>query len=444
MRASAAYVRPISAYVRPLIFLFLGLGALVVVSLIGHQQLQRTGKTRSSPTAKQRSIERWSAKYTDDYEKATSQLLLRNIQGENIRRNLRRLTRKPHTAGTDNNHRVALWIRDQWRAQGLEDVHFAEYDVLLSHPADLDKPNTVELIGAGGGLIFRSIGQSPPLIPEEQSDYGANLTYNAYSASGTATGHLVYANYGTKDDFEYLDSKNIDLHGRIVIIRYDKIWRGAKVSAAQRRGAVGVILYSDPADVCGNSTSDGTTYPHTSYMPKGGVQLGTLLNFDGDPLTPLYPAVDYTVRSKDMPDLLKEQVVPSIPVQPISYADAYPFLSRLRGQPVPPGWQGGLNFTYRIDQGSGPDWKVRLTVRANTTTGKIRNVIGFIEGRREPDRYVIVGNHFDAWIYGAIDPNSGTATMLEMSRAFMRLVNETAWRPLRTIVFCGKSSFFWH
>ena len=33
------------------------------------------------------------------------------------------------------------------------------------------------------------------------------------------------------------------------------------------------------------------------------------------------------------------------------------------------------------------------------------------------DRIVIVGNHRDAWAYGAADPSSGTAVMVEVVRA---------------------------
>lgn len=46
--------------------------------------------------------------------------------------------------------------------------------------------------------------------------------------------------------------------------------------------------------------------------------------------------------------------------------------------------------------------------------GEIENVIGVFEGAEEPDRYVILGNHRDAWTFGAVDPNSGTAALIEV------------------------------
>jgi N-acetylated-alpha-linked acidic dipeptidase len=40
------------------------------------------------------------------------------------------------------------------------------------------------------------------------------------------------------------------------------------------------------------------------------------------------------------------------------------------------------------------------------------------------DRYVLLGNHRDAWVFGAIDPTSGTAVMMEVSRVLSQLVKE--------------------
>lgn len=40
------------------------------------------------------------------------------------------------------------------------------------------------------------------------------------------------------------------------------------------------------------------------------------------------------------------------------------------------------------------------------------------------DRYVIYGNHRDSWVHGAIDPSSGTAVMLEITRVLGKMVKE--------------------
>lgn len=46
----------------------------------------------------------------------------------------------------------------------------------------------------------------------------------------------------------------------------------------------------------------------------------------------------------------------------------------------------------------------------------------FIWGSKEPDRLVIMGNHRDAWVYGGMDPSSGTAVLLEVARSMGELV----------------------
>lgn len=67
---------------------------------------------------------------------------------------------------------------------------------------------------------------------------------------------------------------------------------------------------------------------------------------------------------------------------------------------------------------------------------KIHNVFAVIRGSEEPDRYVLLGNHRDAWTYGAVDPNSGTAALLDIARRFS-LMMDSGWRPRRTIVLCS-------
>ena len=51
-------------------------------------------------------------------------------------------------------------------------------------------------------------------------------------------------------------------------------------------------------------------------------------------------------------------------------------------------------------------------------------------------RYLVLGNHRDAWIYGSVDPNSATACMMEMVRVFGSMMKK-GWRPRRTIVFAS-------
>uniref|UniRef100_A0A1I7Y108 Peptidase_M28 domain-containing protein n=1 Tax=Steinernema glaseri TaxID=37863 RepID=A0A1I7Y108_9BILA len=81
--------------------------------------------------------------------------------------------------------------------------------------------------------------------------------------------------------------------------------------------------------------------------------------------------------------------------------------------------------------------KVKIDVRSSLEKRKIKNVIGYLKGSDEPDKYVILGNHFDAWVYGSIDPNSGTAVLTEVAHAMVRTRRESGWRPRRTVMFCA-------
>lgn len=223
------------------------------------------------------------------------------------------------------------------------------------------------------------------------------------------------------------------------MLRYGGGFRGNKVKNAALHGAVGAILYSDPADVARAGIDDSHVYPATEWMPSTGAQRGSIMVGDGDPLTPVYPSKEYTYRARTVQKAKDEHIIPSIPVLPMSYGDVQHLLSRMGGRRAPNIWQGGLsNITYRLGPGfTAGDQRVRMQVRSSLQRKTIRNVIGYIRGSQEPDRYVILGNHFDAWVYGSMDPNSGTAVLAEVARALTTTINETGWRPSRTIVFCN-------
>merc|ERR1719334_882159 len=63
------------------------------------------------------------------------------------------------------------------------------------------------------------------------------------------------------------------------------------------------------------------------------------------------------------------------------------------------------------------------------------NVIGILWGSEEPDKYVMIGNHRDAWGFGAVDPSSGTAQMMEVVRVLGDRHMSMNWRPRRTMIF---------
>ncbi|VDK67579.1 unnamed protein product, partial [Anisakis simplex] len=265
-----------------------------------------------------------------------------------------------------------------------------------------------------------------------QQDPRSLVYWTAYSKNGTAEGSIVYANYGTFDDYAQLDRVGVSLEGKIVLCRYGAVFRGDKVQMAEDRGAIGVIIYSDPFDYAKDNNAN-KTFPDSIWLPPSGAQRGTLLKTDGDPETPFIPSKQYVYRTEREDDLRKRHIMPNVPVMPVGYRDAVKIMRNLDGPLVPwSNWKGGLNASYRLLGSS----RFRLTVNSQTTRRTITNVIATMRGYEEPDRYVMFGNHVDAWVQGAIDPNSGTATLLEMARVLADVAKETNWRPRRTIMFC--------
>ncbi|VDK75493.1 unnamed protein product [Litomosoides sigmodontis] len=363
-------------------------------------------------------------------------ILMSNINGFKIAENLKSFTAWPHPAGTKANSKVAERISKVWKSNGLEGVHYVEYDVLLSYP-DYDNPNHLHILDKDGKILYKTKGVTPPLIPKEQSAKGAGIQWLAYSANGTVRGEVIYCHFGRKQDFQRLKYYDINPKGKIVVMRYGKIFRGDKILNAQLAGAIGAILFSDPFEVARDGTTKENVYPNTEWLPGEGVQRGSIMNGNGDPLSPLYPSKKNFYRSKTIKEAMNDRTLPTIPVLPLSYSDAYQVLSNVRGFLAPFDWQGGLNLTYYLGPVMKDDNQIQITVHSSLETRTIRNVIGYIRGVVDPDNYVILGNHYDAWVYGALDPNSGTAILAEVARGIVQTIKATSWRPARTIMFCN-------
>jgi N-acetylated-alpha-linked acidic dipeptidase len=342
---------------------------------------------------------------------------------------LKTLTLEPHLAATPEDRKTADYVAGKFRAAGFA-TEIVPYRVLLNWP----KVVRVEAWDDAGHLLM-----SGPTREHVEGDPAADnprvvMPFSGSSGSGDVTAQVVYANYGRIEDFNELAARNIDLHGKIVICRYGSNFRGVKVYLAQQRGAVGVLLYSDPQD---DGYAKGDAWPAGPWRPETGVQRGSvqfLFKYPGDPET---PGVASTL---DLPDSARipnpsgpDGSEPYIISIPISYHDAAPILQALKGPSVPASWQGALPFHYHMGPGGE---RVRLVSQQDYQRRIIWDVIGKIEGSQDPDASVIVGNHRDAWVYGAVDPSSGTAAMLEAAHGIGALLHQ-GWRPKRTIVFCS-------
>ena len=340
---------------------------------------------------------------------------------------LKTLTAEPHRSATPGDRKTAEYVAQNFRAAGL-DTEIVPYRVLLNQP----KSVSLQVFSAAGQLLLSGPTREHVDGDPFQDDPRIGLPFNGSSASGDVTGEVVYANYGRLEDFNLLAARHIDLHGKIVLCRYGANFRGVKVYIAEQRGAAAVLLYSDPAD---DGYARGKAYPLGPWRPETAIQLGSvqyLFQYPGDPET---PGVASTL---DLPDSTrvpnqKSGNQPRIVSVPISYHDASPILSHLKGPGVPQGWQGALPFHYHL----GPTGvRVHLAAQQDYQRRIIWDVIGKVNGAEHPDESVVVGNHRDAWIYGAVDPSSGTAALLEAVHGIGVLLHQ-GWHPKRTIVFCS-------
>jgi N-acetylated-alpha-linked acidic dipeptidase len=337
---------------------------------------------------------------------------------------LRILTQAPHIAGSAEDKATADYVAKKFREAGL-DTEIVEYKVWMNYPkeisVDVTAPANVHMHGPARERVDGDPFQDDPRVV---------MPFNGMSPSGDAEAEIVYANYGTAADFKKLDEMKIDVRGKIVLARYGENFRGVKAFIAQQHGAAGLIIYSDPAD---DGWQRGDKYPQGPWHPDTGVQRGSvgyMFEFPGDPTTP------GIASTPDLPDSKRTSPsesaqMPKIPVTPISYADAWPILAHLGGPDTPREWQGALPFTYHT--GPGPV-KVKMHLKQDYQFRTIWDVIGRVAGSGDPDSWVIAGNHRDAWVYGAVDPNSGTAAMLEAVHGIGELL-KSGWKPKRTIVF---------
>ena len=342
-------------------------------------------------------------------------------QPDQVKENMRRLSAFPHHVGSPYDKDNAEWMLAKFKSWGF-DAQIENFYVLFPTP----KERLLELVAP---TKYRAKLQEPAVPGDPTSGQTDQQlpTYNAYSADGDVTGPLVYVNYGMRDDYDQLERMGISVKGAIVIARYGGGWRGIKPKVAHEHGAVGCIIYSDPAD---DGYDPGDVFPKGAYRPKEGVQRGSVEDTDypGDPLT---PGVGATKDAKRL-EISQSKVIQKIPVLPISYEDAQPLLAAMGGEVVPEKWSGGLPITYHM--GPGPA-QVHLVMKSNWDIKPLYDVVARIPGSTYPDEWVIRGNHHDAWVNGADDPISGASAELEEGRALGELLKQ-GWKPKRTIIYC--------
>ncbi len=250
----------------------------------------------------------------------------------------------------------------------------------------------------------------------------------AYSASATIEAPAVYVNYGLPADYARVRTAGVEVRGRIVLARYGRSHRAVKVFTAQQEGAAGIVLYSDPAD---DGAARGPVWPDGRWRAAFQVQRGNAKYswfWHGDPLTPGTAA-----KAGSAPlDPTTAPTLPRIPALVISADEAGRVLNRIEGPQAPDAFVGGLPVRYRLGPGPGA---LRMHVRMRNEINPIYDVIARIEGTARPERWVMLGTHHDAWTFGATDPGSAVAVLLEVARGLAAL-QKSGWRPARSLMFC--------
>ncbi len=382
--------------------------AVVVCSLVVYGQAPTRSLVGFTPEAAQREWE-LEAKFDQ------------TLNRQNYQQWLKRLSSKPHHVGSPGSKAVADFIAGQFKSWGYETTIETYYPLFPT-------PRT-RVLEMTAPTRFTAKLEEPAVPGDETSGIkeGNLPVYHAFSTDGDVTGDLVYVNYGLPDDYKKLREMGIDVRGKIVLARYGASWRGIKPKVAAENGAIGCLIYSDPAD---DGYVQGDVYPQGPWRPPYGAQRGSVMDmpvYPGDPLTPFKPALD----PNRAPDPKQAPTVTKIPVMPISYADAEPLLRALTGPVAPANWRGGLPLTYHT--GPGPA-KVHLKLEFDWKLAPTYNVIAKMKGATKPDEWVLRGNHHDGWNFGASDPLSGMISVMEEARVLGELA-KGGWRPARTLVF---------
>ncbi|KAM3605083.1 uncharacterized protein V6R79_020328 [Siganus canaliculatus] len=294
-----------------------------------------------------------------------------------------------HRAGSIGDDALGNKVIGKFREYGMDtwtDEHYVRVQ---------DPPTT-----GGNRIVFKNREERPS-------------GFLSYSSTGSATGAALYAYYGQEIDFRMLQDRNIDMNGRVVLVRAGRISYAEKVANAAKMNASAVLIYPDPADY----TFDDTTQLY------GHVHLGS-----GDPYTPGFPSFNHTqfppVQSSGLPKIL---------AQTITTRMAANILAQLGGQNVPGSW-GGVN---RLG-----DENDLMTVEVNNVLSEKRiiNVFGVIKGFVDADRYVVIGAQRDAWGPGFATSIVGTSVLVELARSISDMVKNDGFKPRRSIVFASWSA----
>uniref|UniRef100_A0A8C0J9Y8 Aminopeptidase NAALADL1 n=1 Tax=Chelonoidis abingdonii TaxID=106734 RepID=A0A8C0J9Y8_CHEAB len=392
---------------------------LTVGILLGHFAIPKGGNGRGAPS--------WVQTVGRDLNESLLQSFMDQVDSGKIRENLKALASQPHMATTKGDEELVKLLLSRWQDPqiGLDSASEDVYGVFLSFP-DPQRPNSVA-VGVCGSQIF-STRRSEKNVTADQAHADVVQPYAAYAPPGNPRGRLVYANQGKRSDYLELVNMGINLNGTVAITRYGGAGRANKAVNGAEFGVAGVVVYTDPADINDGRAFEEETYPNSWYLPPSGVERGSYSVYFGDLLTPYYPAKG-NIGGAPIPTPSKE-VWGGAETLTTPYISGSMSSSNLSGPVAPASWQGSLGCSYHVGPGfrTGGLFPNTSDVQVNVHNQRViknsSNVMGFIRGSEEPDRYVLYGNHRDSWVHGAIDPSSGTAVMLEITRVLGKMLKE--------------------
>ncbi|MDG1708586.1 MAG: transferrin receptor-like dimerization domain-containing protein [Emcibacteraceae bacterium] len=360
-------------------------------------------------------------KENSDKQYALEAAIDKGINVQNMDDWMKYMTSRPHATGQPFDKEVAEFIAKKYEEWGY-DTEIVTYDVLMPTP----KVREVDLVEP---IKWKATLKEEAVADDPTSDQDERLpVYHSFSPDGEVTAEVVFVNQGLREDYEDLERRGIDVKGKIILAKYGGSWRGIKPKMAEEKGAIGTLIYSDPAD---DGYGQGDMYPKGAYKHPSGAQRGSIMDLPTRPGDPLTPYVGAT-KDAERIDIDDVEIFVGIPTLPISYQDAMPILKALGGPVAPPRWRGGLPITYHM--GPGPA-KLHIKLEFNWDIVPTYNVIAKMKGSEFPDQWVMRGNHHDAWVHGAADPISGLVVQMEEARIIAEYAANTGWQPKRTIVF---------
>lgn len=286
----------------------------------------------------------------------------------------------PRMPGSAADHQYALYVQGQFKAHNLQGVHVHEFASTVQHPLN-------------ESLYLRVQGGESFVVAEPGGgDHG--LAFASGLRPGKASSQkVVFANFGTDKDYAVLQTAGVDVADAVVLVQYGMVHPSQKLIAAAKHKAAAVVLIPD--------TDTGVHAVRVNVaLPEG----------DEIPSTPCLPVLAATARRLFA---LMAGLGPSL--------DAL-------------GW-GWAGETVLVGGTLGNNKRLELSLlAAELPDAPMWNVNGYIEGREQSKRRVVVGASRDLLCGGAVSA-SGHAVMLEVMQVLHHLYTTKNWRPLRSIQF---------